>query len=129
MIKNLLLAVCVMFVTFSGSLGLAAADTTKCQIQKGVNIAANGKNDCNQTTSPQAFNNILKSILVLISMVAGAAAVVMLIIGGFRYIVSAGNETAVGEARKTIIYAIVGLIIVAVSQVLVHYVLNALSHA
>jgi hypothetical protein len=62
-------------------------------------------------------------------MVAGAAAVVMLIIGGFRYIVSAGNETAVGEARKTIIYAIVGLIIVAVSQVLVHYVLNALSHA
>lgn len=127
MIKNLLLAICALFVTFSASFGLAAAQTTKCQLQKGVNLAANGENNCTQSTDPQAFSNLIRKILVVISMVAGALAVVVIMVGGFRYIVSAGNENAIGEAKKTIVYAIVGLIIVALAQVIIHFVLNALS--
>jgi hypothetical protein len=48
----------------------------------------------------------------------------MLIYGGFRYVTSAGNDTAVATAKKTITYALIGLIIVAFAQVIVHFVLN-----
>jgi len=52
------------------------------------------------------------------------AAVIMIIVGGFRYITSGGDSTRVGGAKNTLIYAIVGLIIVALAQAIVHFVLN-----
>jgi len=54
----------------------------------------------------------------------GAVAVVMIVIAGFRFVASAGNETAVAAARKTIMYAVIGLLVVAVAQAIVHFVLN-----
>jgi NADH:ubiquinone oxidoreductase subunit 6 (subunit J) len=50
---------------------------------------------------------------------AGAVAVLFLIIGGFRYVVSAGNPDQVEGAKKTILYAILGLIVIFVAYVLV----------
>ncbi|MEX1113126.1 MAG: hypothetical protein WED32_01575, partial [Patescibacteria group bacterium] len=49
---------------------------------------------------------------------AGAVAVLFLIIGGFRYVVSTGNPEQVDAARKTILYAILGLIIIFIAFVL-----------
>ncbi len=48
----------------------------------------------------------------------------MIIIGGFRYVTSGGDSNSVSGAKNTIIYALVGLIIVAVAQVLVQYTVN-----
>jgi TRAP-type C4-dicarboxylate transport system permease small subunit len=52
----------------------------------------------------------------------------MIIIGGFRYIVSGGDQTSVTAAKNTIMYAIIGLVVVLFSQVIVRFVLtNAIS--
>jgi hypothetical protein len=53
----------------------------------------------------------------------------MLIIGGFRYITSGGNSEGIGKAKNTIIYAIIGLIIVALAQIIVQFVLNKTANA
>jgi Tfp pilus assembly protein PilN len=53
----------------------------------------------------------------------------MIIYGGFRYVTSAGDSSKITAARQTIMYALVGLVVVALSQLLVKFVLNASSEA
>ena len=48
----------------------------------------------------------------------------MIIFGGFRYITSGGNDNNVSSAKNTILYAVIGLVIVALSQFIVRFVLN-----
>jgi hypothetical protein len=48
----------------------------------------------------------------------------MIIYGGFRYITSGGDSGRVGSAKNTLIYAIVGLIIVALAQLIVNFVIT-----
>lgn len=55
----------------------------------------------------------------------GLVAVIMVIYGGVTYVISAGNDEAVGNAKKIILYALVGIIIILLSFVLVNAVLGA----
>ena len=58
---------------------------------------------------------------------AGLIAVFFLILGGFRYITSMGNEEAAGQAKKIILNAIIGIVIVILSFVIVRVISNALA--
>lgn len=53
----------------------------------------------------------------------GVVSVIMIIIGGLKYITSAGDSGNVSGAKNTILYAIIGLVIVALSQIIVRFVL------
>ena len=53
----------------------------------------------------------------------------MIIVGGIRYITSGGDSGNISSAKNTIIYAVIGLIIVALAQILVHYVLSSVNNA
>ncbi len=50
----------------------------------------------------------------------------MIIIGGFKYVTSTGDSASISSAKNTILYALVGLAVVSLAQVLVHFVLNKL---
>ncbi|MFC1640781.1 hypothetical protein ACFL2D_01885 [Patescibacteria group bacterium] len=66
-------------------------------------------------------NDILPIVFDVINwilIITGAFAILMLIIGGFRYITSAGNDKQVQAAKTTMTYAIVGLVIVLLSYVI-----------
>jgi hypothetical protein len=95
----------------------------------GINSAANGSNnsgDCsgNAGSGESTLASIAKRIVNIFSLIVGIAAVIMIIVGGFRYITSGGDSNRVGGAKNTLIYAIVGLIIVALAQAIVHFVLS-----
>jgi hypothetical protein len=94
---------------------------SKSQVQSGINTAAGGQG---QAPPDQSLNSTIRTGLNLFSAIAGVAAVIMLIVGGFRYIVSAGNDTAVSDSKKTILYALIGLVIVSLAQVIVKFVLQ-----
>jgi glucose uptake protein GlcU len=57
------------------------------------------------------FNNLVQSILGF----AGIVLFIFLIIGGFKFITSAGDPKALEEAKKTLSYAIMGLVLLLVS--------------
>ena len=48
----------------------------------------------------------------------------MVVVGGLKYITANGSSGALASARNTVIYALVGLVIVAIAQVLVHFVIR-----
>ncbi len=79
---------------------------------------------------PQTFlgaSNLTQLILSIINIIlalAGLIAVLVLIIGGFRYVTSFGNDEAVGTAKKMIINAIIGIVIIILSFVIVRVVSN-----
>ena len=83
--------------------------------------------DCEEAQEVDAgdrVNNIVTSVINILSLVVGVAAVVMIMIGGMRYITSNGDSGQVGNAKNTILYAIVGLIVVALAQIIVRFVVN-----
>lgn len=55
----------------------------------------------------------------------GLLAVVMVIYGGVTYVSSAGNDEAVGKAKKIIMYALIGIVIILLSFVVVKAILGA----
>jgi uncharacterized membrane protein len=87
--------------------------------------AQNASGDCQSPAKAETdASATIKKLLNLFSAAVGVIAVIMLIIGGFRYITSAGDEAGAKSARNTIIYAIVGLVIVALAQFIVKFVIT-----
>lgn len=75
------------------------------------------------TNGSSKLDGIVRTALNLLSVVAGIAAVIMIIIAGIRYATSGGDSSGISGAKNTIIYAIVGLAIVALAQLIVKFVL------
>ena len=95
--------------------------TTTEAIQCGTDQTANVKSS---TDPGQKIDTTIQNIINLLSVAVGIAAIIMLIIGGFRYVTSAGNQETVKAAKNTIVYALIGLVIVALAQLIVNFVLN-----
>ena len=58
--------------------------------------------------------------------VIGAISVIMLIWGGLRYILSGGDSKKITDAKNTVLYAIIGLIISFLAYAIIRFVLNAI---
>ena len=85
----------------------------------------NVDSDC--TTSGSAsgsINNIISTVIDIFSIVVGVIAVIMIIIGGLKYITSGGDSGNVTGAKNTILYAVIGLVVVALAQIIVRFVLE-----
>jgi type IV secretion system pilin len=98
------------------------------QIGSGANEASGAPattDNCSSTgVDSSAIGKLAKGVVDVFSVIVGAVSVIMIIYGGFRYITSGGDSGGVGNAKNTIIYAIVGLVIVALAQLIVHFVLS-----
>lgn len=70
--------------------------------------------------------SIIYRITQFVIFATGALSVVMLVVGGFRYTTSGGDANATKGAKDTIMYAVIGLIIAIVAQVIVAIVLGFL---
>ena len=83
-----------------------------------------GNNNCDQGDPEGTVNDILTTVINIFSLVVGVVSVIMIIVGGLKYITSGGDSGNVSGAKNTILYAIVGLVIVALAQVIVRFVLT-----
>jgi hypothetical protein len=90
---------------------------------EGVN-AARGEN---QPTDLFGAGGIFTTVVNVLLFIVGVLSVIMLIIGGLRYVLSGGNATAVSNAKNTILYALVGLVIAFLAFAAVNFVLDMLA--
>jgi len=84
-------------------------------------IESVGSNGCKNSGS--AIPKLMSTLLNILSFFAGFVAVVMIMIGGFQFVTANGDSGKITSARMTIIYALVGLVVVLMSQAIVHFVL------
>lgn len=100
------------------------------QFCTGVDISvANGGDCANVAAAEGNVNDLVKLGINLFSAVVGIIAVVMIIVGGIKYITSGGDTSNVTAAKNTILFAVVGLIVVALAQIIVRFVLNRFTGA
>lgn len=86
---------------------------------------ASGLN-CNAGTN---INQLIRTIINWLLAIAFGIAVLFLIIGGFQYITSAGNEEAAEKGKGTAVNALIGIVIIVLSYVIVNVVANLVSNA
>lgn len=68
--------------------------------------------------------HVLKVAADIIALATGAAAVVIVILGGITMITSSGNPEAIANSRKRITYALVGLVVVALAWTAISFVID-----
>ena len=69
---------------------------------------------------------IFKKITNTVLYIVGIIAVIMLIVGGIKYVVSGGDSKKVTDAKNTVLYAIIGLVIAFLAFAIVNFVISAL---
>jgi magnesium-transporting ATPase (P-type) len=92
------------------------------ELKCGANSAATGSCSKAPKNAPSLNDTVAKIINILSSLVA-VVAVIMIIVGGFRYVTSGGDSNKVESARSTIFNAIIGLVIAVFAQVIVRFVI------
>lgn len=69
------------------------------------------------------INNAIATVINILSFIGGVIAVIMIIIGGLKFITSGGDSNAISSAKKTVLYAVIGLVIIALAQSIVRFVI------
>lgn len=92
-------------------------------IQGGINCAKPKDAKANLFTEGGIFQTVTNILLFLV----GAISVIMLIIGGIRYVISGGDQAAVTSAKNTILYAIIGIVVAFLAFAAVSFVIAQLN--
>lgn len=122
LIKNLPALALSLVGFFSIFTNTVLAQCDQNSVGGGVNCAGNA------TTGGTLFgaSGIVTNVINTMIFVTGIVAVVFIIIGGIRYIVSQGDEKSINGAKNTVLYAVIGLIIAILAFAIVNFVLNGL---
>lgn len=87
-----------------------------------------GSPDCQtDPTGAKDPNALIESGIDIFSAILGIIAVIMIMVAGFKYITSSGDSSKISSAKSTLIYAIIGLIIVVLSQTIVKFVIDKIA--
>src|SRR5579884_2849269 len=135
-ISNFVSAIFIMAFLGMGVAIPAYAQDAQQQINNGLCAGSNlqfteNPGQCNVASNDATskIDNMVHTVVNLLSAVVGIVAVIMIIVGGFRYITSGGNDTSVTAAKNTILYAIIGLVVVALAQIIVRFTLSKLTNS
>ena len=107
-------------LAFAGAQPVAAFD-------EGIQDGANSAQGKDQPDELFGESGVFKTVTNVMLYIVGAVSVIMLIIGGIRYVVSGGDQNAVTGAKNTILYAIVGIVVSILAFAAVNFVVGSLS--
>lgn len=92
--------------------------------------ATNGAECAKAASQPQSLfaqGGVFETISNILIFLVGAIAVIMLIWGGLQYVISAGDSKRVENAKSTILYSIIGIVIALLAFAIVNFVTGQLS--
>lgn len=123
-IWKLVLPILIVGVLAVGGMFLSL-DTSAITLEEGARAAKCDGCPENLFGDTGVFKQITNTILYIVGIVA----VIMLIIGGIKYVVSGGDSKKVTDAKNTILYAIIGLVIAFLAFAIVNFVISALPNS
>lgn len=87
--------------------------------------------DCNPTTGSQCVDGgtMVTNLIQWVVGIAGVVAVIFVVIGGWGYITSAGDPGKLQKAKTTILYALIGLVVVALTEIITGFVASLIRDA
>lgn len=104
---------------------MAAADPF-CENLK--DTPAYEKMGCGEGAKEDEFKKVITNILNTIIGISGLVAVVFVVIGGINYMTSTGEAAKIEKAKKTILYALIGLAVCALAFAIVNWAVGAINN-
>jgi Type IV secretion system pilin len=117
--KLFLLALLLAATMSLGMTSVALADGAKDEVCSGVSLTGAPCGGGAGNITP-----VIKAAIQILTLIAGIAAVIMIIVAGLKFITSGGDASAVSSAKNSLVYALVGVVVVALAQFIVHFVLG-----
>ena len=107
-------------LAFDAFAGACNGDTTEAAV-------------CNDKTSQNPISDtdhkgVLSKITDILAIIAGAFAIIMIIISGYRFITSGGDSTKATEARKNLTSALIGVAIIVLARTIIAFVIGKLQN-
>lgn len=132
MIKVFVITLCMAIVLPATSLAAAPQNPLQKACEAKDNAAYNQSSACLDSRSQEnnpvyGSGGIINNVANGVALVAGAVAVIYMILGGLRMITSTGESQAFKEGRSTLIYAAIGLVVVSFARAIVGFVLGRLN--
>ncbi len=118
------LAVAAMSFVLEPTALAATCDTNDLSISSGADCARGNQQPADLFGGN---NSIFGRVTNILLFLVGAISVIMLIIGGIRYVISGGDQAQVTAAKNTILYAIVGIVVAFLAYAAVNFVTQALA--
>jgi hypothetical protein len=100
------------------------AQASKASICEGTGGNWNGSSCVSPTNNATVTGTFNKVANVLIFIV-GAVSVIMVILGGLRYVMSNGEQAGISSAKNTILYALIGLAVAFMAYAVINFVLTS----
>lgn len=66
----------------------------------------------------------IAKVTTLIAYISGIAAIIVIIVGGVMYVLSNGDSSKVQAARDTVLYAVIGLVVVILARTIIVFVIG-----
>lgn len=108
-------------LSFSPPVHAALFEGAKGEACKGANLDASNAT-CSDGAS--SLEKTISTAVNILTAIVGIAAVIMIIINGLRFITANGDSNSISAARTGIIYALVGLVVAAMAQIIVRFILS-----
>ncbi len=118
--KILLFVLPLLLIGFVATIGFT--DVSALTLREGAEAARCDGCPANLFGDTGVFKQVTNTILYIVGIIA----VIMLIIGGIKYVVSGGDSKKVTDAKNTVLYAIIGLVIAFLAFAIVNFVISAL---
>lgn len=97
-----------------------------CQDNPNASICKDNKTQDLNSNSIYGPNGILARAATILAIIVGVTCVIAIIIGGIRYVLSGGDTQQTANAKNTILYAIIGLVITIAARSILLFVLRRL---
>jgi len=129
--KTIKTALASLLLVPAFALGVVAFGPVDSQASAQYNIET-GKESAKPDSVPNSLfdvggeDGIFTTIVNILLFIIAAVAVIMLIIGGIRYVVSGGDQQAVTGAKNTILYAVIGIVVAILAYAIVNFVISGL---
>lgn len=78
------------------------------------------------TYLPKASNASFVTLIDIVLVILGSIAVFMVVYSGVQIIISNGDSSKIATARKSILFAILGLIVIISSRLIISFIINRL---
>ena len=115
-----------LFASFAiAVLTVAALNVAQASAAGTISDGAGAARGAEQPINLFGDAGVFSTISSVLLFVVGAVAVIMIVIGGLRYVISGGDATQVQAAKNTILYALVGIIIAILAYAAVNFVIGS----
>jgi hypothetical protein len=118
---SLMFASVLMGITLMVPATLVSAATTQTDAK---NKVCEGIGGCDTPAGEKGVDDVVALVVNILSALVAIAAVLVIVFAGFRYVIAMGDSSKISSAKDTIIYAIVGLLVAGMAQVIVRFVLT-----